>query len=1448
MTRTPARALATTPAALLALSLILFFPGSTQAQDALPWFHTYTVPGGYVVGGVDLVPVSFGNSLMTRKISMGGVPANAEVLAAFLYWETVWSGPANALDALRGQVKFRGQAVTAVKSSSLPLTAGCRASGNGQTITMMRADVRRLLPFQMDENGEPTGRLLVNDTDLIANGLDTHTVTLPDSGILNSVPQSAGASLLVVYQDPNPAAPLKSIVVYDGIHVQAPGATTRLTIRGFVDAAPGSAATLTYVGGSGEKNGSEQVYFGGTEASLERIGDGDLFKAGGLLTHRAWSNLTFDIPSGWVPESHPDYGEQVRTSVDHTSPLHYYDCLSTSAIIFSTTTQDADGDGLPDLLESASGLKNPAGMPYPDISGPADAGIRDLFVEIGAMRAPAGSTYGVALAPFVGTITDADGHNHMPTPAVLKKVGDAFANPPVPHLPIAVHFDVGPLDAYRALGPAYESTEADPYIVGVLYPGLARGGEAIEEQPSARFPDFKGVVSWPAGYQFLTLAPVDPLGAELDDPGAAGWCDTSDAEDCRRRFDLNRQGIFHYLLYAHARGVPKSTIPCLVGGLPAPSESEGSCSQGPNPEYYVPKSVAGVAELPGRFALVSLGLWDNFLGTDNMQANTTLHEIGHNLNLWHGGEGPQFTATAAGLRVFVQPNCKPNHLSVMSYLFQATGVRNALGVPQARFSGEVVGSSVGTGSGIDTINEQALVAGPLGLSADAPFTSWYAPKEEGTLGHTLGLEVATKHCDGTPLGAEDPAVGTVRLDTSAPHASIDWAAAGGPLYVDGQDVNFDGIKHGEAALLVGYNDWDGMSLNRLGSGHSMAGFSLGLGLDFGGLDFGGLDYGGLDFGGLDFGGLDFGGLDFGGLDFGGLDFGGLDFGGLDFGGLDFGGLDFGGLESEVEAELTYEIVLESIAPGGSTPPEALKAFVRGTDGAGGTHSSLPPGDNWVPAGEPTDCASLSSAQCHRIRLDWEPPTVGSVDFYSAQRVWDPTGVAETPAAGSIVTGVGSTADAATKTLVDGEELPDGQRFIYWVRGSVGGDLGSLSNFAIVPGRNDAPAAVSDVAVTNEDQSVDIVVVGNDTDVDTALNSDLRVAAGSISNVHGGTAVLLPDGRTVRFTPAANANNVNTPGGFGFSYKANDGTWSRDSSVAMSDDSNEATVTITVNPVNDVPAFTKGANQTAPQNSGPRTVPGWASSITAGPNENEQTVDFIVTNNNNPLFSAQPAIAPNGTLSYTPALNAAGVATVTVRIHDNGGTANGGVNISEPQIFTITVVGTTNLTGVRSADIVMGLKSAPDQGTKFDLKAEVLSNGTVVVASGQVNGVSLGTAGASFDKHRAILSVIKLLAPSLPANLGTLSLRVSVRIAAVGFTHTAGTATLWFNIPATTGSNSRLRATVNGATAQYYLADSFLLKKNDPSVSGPIQSIDVFVDRNVGGNPFKPFGTWSIGAP
>src|SRR6185312_6366861 len=127
--------------------------------------------------------------------------------------------------------------------------------------------------------------------------------------------------------------------------------------------------------------------------------------------------------------------------------------------------------------------------------------------------------------------------------------------------------------------------------------------------------------------------------------------------------------------------------------------------------------------------------------------------------------------------------------------------------------------------------------------------------------------------------------------------------------------------------------------------------------------------------------------------------------------------------------------------------------------------------------------------------------------------------------------------------------------------------------------------------------------------------------------------------TLTYTPAGNANGTAT---VTVHFHDNGGT-----ANSGSDTSVAQTFTINVTAVNDVPSFTKGADQTVLEDSGAASVSGWATAISAGPaNESGQAVNFIVTNNNNALFSVQPAVAANGTLTYTPAANANGSATVS----------------------------------------------------------------------------------------------------------------------------------------------------------------------------------------------------------
>ncbi|MFH1111984.1 MAG: Ig-like domain-containing protein, partial [Patescibacteria group bacterium] len=234
--------------------------------------------------------------------------------------------------------------------------------------------------------------------------------------------------------------------------------------------------------------------------------------------------------------------------------------------------------------------------------------------------------------------------------------------------------------------------------------------------------------------------------------------------------------------------------------------------------------------------------------------------------------------------------------------------------------------------------------------------------------------------------------------------------------------------------------------------------------------------------------------------------------------------------------------------------------------------------------------------------------------------------------------------------------------------------------------NVAPTANDQSVTTNEDTATAITLTATDPDLPVnTLTYTIVIPPtnGSLGAIVNGV---------VTYTLTANLNGSDS-----FTFQVSDDGGAINSAPA--------TVSITVTAVNDVPSFTKGADQTVDEDAAAQSIAGWATSISAGPaDEVGQTLNFIVSNNNNVLFSAQPAIAVDGTLTYTPAANANGLATVTVSLQDNGGTANGGQDTSASQTFTITV------TPVNDAPVISSVTITPaDPKTNDILTANVTAN-------------------------------------------------------------------------------------------------------------------------------------------
>ena len=175
--------------------------------------------------------------------------------------------------------------------------------------------------------------------------------------------------------------------------------------------------------------------------------------------------------------------------------------------------------------------------------------------------------------------------------------------------------------------------------------------------------------------------------------------------------------------------------------------------------------------------------------------------------------------------------------------------------------------------------------------------------------------------------------------------------------------------------------------------------------------------------------------------------------------------------------------------------------------------------------------------------------------------------------------------------------------------------------------NVAPTANSQSATTNEDSSVIITLAGSD------VEGDALTFAIESNPINGALSGLNPSTGAVTYTPNANFNGADS-----FTFKANDG----------SADSNTATVSITVNPVNDVPAA-NSQSMTTDEDA--------AKSITlTGSDVDGSALTFSIVSNpaNGALSGLNPA---TGAVTYTPNANFAGSDSFTFKVNDGSADSN-----------------------------------------------------------------------------------------------------------------------------------------------------------------------------------------------
>jgi X-X-X-Leu-X-X-Gly heptad repeat protein len=801
--------------------LILGFAQSGLAQQTTPlnFENNYFVTGDYVVAGVGLRGLGV-NGFASRQFTMPdansvpatGVPQGADIVAAFLYWETV----EGSQTGFAGQNGFFRPVFAGGPASGYPITGvvlgnpnapvswssgGCSGSSQGsKTMRTYAVDVSRFLPQDAQGN-------------ILANG--TYEVRLADSGSNGGgTPLTLGASLIIIYRAITPSLPLTSVVIYDGAFAPANGSSTMSqTMQGFYQAAAGPISKLTHIVGNGQSNKFETVSLDGVNLP-SRYGNLPPFPG---FYNGSWDDPTWSFSGAGNPVQAND--SSATTTVAPSSSNG--GCVSWGVVVMSTTVQNSDNDGILDVWKQKQGYCDASvneGMctttdpTWVSLPG-ATLGKKDLFVQLDHM---------CSIVNPDGTCDTTNGYSFDPPASALTMMTNAFSAkgtnlhliPGNPAYPAAL-----------ATGAIQEQTCTDTTD--------ASGNPVLCE-----YPNQPGLIGWKAGFEFLKNQP-------LNYPDETS-CEQALNGPCIRRFQHGRKDSYHYAMFAHAVGLPEwglqggsvtsivasgntvtfttsgphgltagtdrvtitdaITNPSLNGTylvqtasgntftIQIPTAANATYTQSTDPWLSVAtgriRTTSGVSDIGGADSLVSLGLWKAAGRTDPVQAGTFMHELGHSLGLTHGG---LYYDTAGSYSPTLEPNCKPNYQSVMSYQFQVDLLDNGvLDYSEQQLS---------------TLNENGLPGGLIGTDGSAPAfstTKWYSPVPPNGVGSP-----AKSHCDGSALSPNTDPDPTMYLVEGAADPIAPVSA-----WLSGSDVNFDGTL---SPALRGYDDWANLDLRQIGA-------------------------------------------------------------------------------------------------------------------------------------------------------------------------------------------------------------------------------------------------------------------------------------------------------------------------------------------------------------------------------------------------------------------------------------------------------------------------------------------------------------------------------------------------------------------------------------------------------------------------------------------------------
>jgi hypothetical protein len=606
------------------------------AQSPLTFSNNFFVTGDYIVAGAVGMNKSFqtinGTSYTVGTITVPDgnpgiqgatkVPKGAQVVAALLYWQTVEmigaaaGGPGSGQNGFFRPLLYKssggpaapGYPISGVNvgsTTAVTWSSGtCSGTSSSKITRTYRADVGGGLPIDVKGNQ-------------VANG--SFEVRLPSVGN-PSTPLTFGATLFIIYRIPTgasgPNVPLNAIVFFDGAADPGTntGSVTQL-LNGFYDADLSPISRLTYIGGNGSPGRTETLSLSSTgplganaPVPLPSLYPKLPTFPGYYSSSYGWDNPTWTFSSPNNPIQNDAFSATTQLVPSGMSA----GCISTAAVIFSTTVDNPEHDGIlhswktnqgycdATINIACSGSGDPAWVALPgavageqdvflqydyvcsNVTGPGNCHTSTVIDQLSAAAPSGGMTkYSGTFAPkiLVNTTVGIDGFANPGNNGNFMVVdsGDGtyvtVNNPSgVTETNPGVAIYGAPGDQSYSFDPSlavdYEDVIGGPHATAVdkvvaayanhgIHLHVFHGNAIAESQPALScissdltciFPNELGTVGFREGLDYIKNTNIEPT------TGVLGCSVPSNT--CLPVFQHGKKDSYHYALFSHGVGLP----------------------------------------------------------------------------------------------------------------------------------------------------------------------------------------------------------------------------------------------------------------------------------------------------------------------------------------------------------------------------------------------------------------------------------------------------------------------------------------------------------------------------------------------------------------------------------------------------------------------------------------------------------------------------------------------------------------------------------------------------------------------------------------------------------------------------------------------------------------------------------------------------------------------------